>query len=186
MARRAAARKDLRLFVALDPPARVCSEVEAWARQTAGLHREMRAVPAANCHITLAFLGSCDVSTLAALECALESAGSSVRELSLGAPVWLPRKRPRALALEVHDGLGELEDCHSRLAAALDEAIGWRPERRFRPHLTAARMSRGLSPGEVTLPVSPIQDFDGEAVTLYQSQLLAEGARYEALARIQL
>lgn len=186
MARRAAAKKDLRLFVALDPPGRVCDEVEAWARQTSGLHREMRAVPAANCHITLAFLGSCGESALAAIEAALESAGSGVRELSLGAPVWLPRKRPRALALEVHDGLGELESCHSRLAAALDEAIGWRPERRFRPHLTAARMSRGLSPREVTLPVSPMQDFDGEAVTLYRSQLLAEGARYEALARVLL
>ncbi len=179
-------KKDLRLFVALDPPQRVRDEVEAWARQTAATDRRMRPVPAANCHITLAFLGSRSESQVGLIEAALESSASAVAGLSLGAPVWLPRKRPRALALDVHDSLGELKACHANLASALADAIGWRPERKFRPHLTGARMGRGVSPAETALPVSPMLDFDGEAVTLYRSQLLAEGARYDPLASVRL
>ncbi len=106
--------------------------------------------------------------------------------LSLGAPVWLPRGRPRALALEVHDPRGELEACHCRLREALEVSIGLRAERRFLPHLTAVRLGRGVRPEDQPLPVSPSLEFDGEAVTLYRSQLLPEGARYEALFRVGL
>jgi 2'-5' RNA ligase len=146
----------------------------------------MRPVPAANCHITLAFIGEAGEADEAAIGDALRFADAPVTGLSLGAPFWLPRRRPRALALDVHDSHGELEACHSRLAAALAETVGWQPERRFRPHLTAVRLGRGVDPGSQALPVSPQIAFSGESVTLYRSLLLPEGARYEALSRVEL
>lgn len=146
----------------------------------------MRPVPASNCHVTLAFIGDCGGSDIAAISEAVEDTAAPVTGLSLGAPVWLPRRRPRALALDVRDGRGELEACHSRLAASLAEAIGWQPARRFRPHVTAVRLSRGVDPGSQALPVSPALDFSGEAVTLYRSVLLPEGAQYEPLATVGL
>ncbi len=186
MANRSTGTTNLRLFVALDPPPGVCAEVAGWARQAAGSDRRMRPVPARNCHITLAFIGKADESAVAPIDEAIEASAAAVTGLSLGAPVWLPRRRPRALALEVHDGRGDLEACHHRLAEALGEAIGWEPERRFRPHLTAIRLGRGVLPGKTPLPVSPALDFDGEAVTLYRSRLLPEGAQYDPLVRVRL
>lgn len=146
----------------------------------------MRPVPAANCHITLAFIGDSGKRDAAAIAEAIERSAQSVAGLSLGAPIWLPRRKPRALALEIHDAQGELEACHTRLATALAEAIGWQPQRHFRPHLTAVRLSRGVDPALVTPPVSPAIEFSGEAVTLYRSELLPEGARYEPLAAVEL
>lgn len=186
MARNDAGKSNIRLFVALDPPSDVCGAVAAWARLAAGPDRRMRPVPARNCHITLAFIGKAGESAVPLLGEAIESSAAAVTGLSLGAPVWLPRRRPRALALEVHDSRGELDACHSRLAAALGEATGWKPERRFRPHLTAVRLGRGVLPEEKPLPVSPALEFSGEAVTLFRSQLLPEGARYDALVRVGL
>ena len=186
MANRGTGKSNLRLFVALDSPSGVCAEVAGWARQAAGSDRRMRPVPAHNCHITLAFIGEAAESTVASIDEAIESSAAPIAGLSLGVPVWLPRRRPRALALEVHDGRGELQACHLRLAEALGEAIGWESERHFRPHLTAIRLGRGVLPGETPLPVSPALDFDGEAVTLYRSELLPEGARYDPLVRVGL
>jgi len=146
----------------------------------------MRPVPASNCHITLAFIGESGAGDVEAIREAIEGSAAPATRLSLGAPAWLPRRRPRALALDIHDGRGELEACHARLAAALAEAIGWQPARRFRPHVTAVRLSRGVDPGSRPLPVSPALDFSGESVTLYRSVLLPEGAKYEALATVRL
>lgn len=175
-----------RLFVALDPPTEVASEVAEWGRRASRGDRRMRPVPARNCHITLAFIGEAPEKSVAPIGEAIGRSAAAVTGLSLGAPAWLPRRRPRALALEVHDGHGELEACRSRLAAALEEAIDWREERRFRPHLTAVRLGRGVEPVEHPLPVSPALGFDGEAVTLYRSRLLPEGAEYEPLLRSYL
>jgi len=139
-------------------------------------------VPAEMCHITMAFIGEAGEGDVAAIAEAVEASASAVTGLSLGAPVWLPRRRPRALALDVHDGRGELGACHDRLASALEQAIGWKPERRFRPHVTAVRLSRGVDPGSHGLPVSPALEFDGRSLTLYRSELTPQGARYETLA----
>lgn len=186
MANRGTGKPTRRLFVALDPPRAVCDEVAAWGRQVAGPVRGMRAVPAANCHITLAFIGEASESEAAIIGAAVERSAVPVSGLSLGAPVLLPRRRPRALALEVHDNHGELRECHERLAGNLADDIGWQPARRFRPHLTAARLSRGVDPALHPFPVSPAVEFSGEAVTLYRSRLLPEGASYEALVRAEL
>ena len=103
----------------------------------------------------LAFLGELDPAGIELAAGALEQTAGLVGGLSLGAPVWLPRRRPRSLALEIHDNRSELADLQSSIAGRLDEAIDWREARPFRAHLTAARLGRGFVREDLVLPVSP-------------------------------
>ena len=58
--------------------------------------------------------------------------------------------------------------------------------RRFRPHVTVARVRHGAAPRRRGLPDTPEATFDGEALTLYRSWLGGGPARYEALERVAL
>jgi 2'-5' RNA ligase len=146
----------------------------------------MRPVAARQIHITLAFIGEAAESQVWPAAEALDAAAGGVAGLSLGAPVWLPPRRPRVLALGIHDAEGQLAACQSRIAAALGEAIGWRSDRPFLAHLTAIRLGRGFRHEGLILPVSPAIDFAGGSITLYASRLLPEGAAYESLASVDL
>jgi 2'-5' RNA ligase len=70
---------------------------------------------------------------------------------------------------------------------ALVDAVGYEPERRrFRPHVTVARVRHGAAPRRGGLPDAPKADFAGEALVLYRSYLGGGPARYEALERVAL
>jgi RNA 2',3'-cyclic 3'-phosphodiesterase len=188
-----------RLFVAVDPPPYVSGELLAWARGVAGAARRPdsrdrsrwapRLLDAESLHLTLCFLGSRPVGEIDALVQALLSAPQQPCELSLGAPVWLPPRRPRALAVEIHDPVRRLERLHEHVGEAMRLVSGWAPERRrFRPHITLARMRAGAGepPAAAILPAVPQMRFTARAVVLYRSWLAPEGASYEALATVRL
>ena len=190
-----------RLFAAVELPAIVRGELLAWTQSVAGSRparagREaagaLRVLEAASLHLTLCFLGSRPVEEIAlatgAVAEALDGYLEGAPELSLGAPLWLPPKRPRALAVEVRDDSGALLRLQGALAEALAGTIDWQPElRRFKAHITVARVPRGVrvnAPDELAAP-APLQ-FAGAAVTLYRSRLSRAGAQYEPLARAEL
>lgn len=176
-----------RLFAALDLPGPVRAELAGWARRARRGNAAVRLVEPEMLHVTLCFLGSRPVGEVAALAEAVASAGRPVGELSLGAPLWLPPRRPRVLAVEVHDEQGELDALQGDVARALAGTVDWTPERRrFRPHVTVARMREGTAPRERELEPTPSLVFAGEAVTLYRSWLSRSGATYEALERLAL
>jgi 2'-5' RNA ligase len=199
-----------RLFIAVDPPETVREQLAAWARtalgpirgERHGAPRPLRVLDAELLHLTLCFLGSRPVEEIPALAAALAECAEPVGELSIGAPLWLPPRRPRALAVEVHDPEGRL----ARLHASLGEATGEPPggdgagdghggqrgggahprHRHFRPHITVARMREGAAPRARELAPTPPLGFTPEAVVLYRSWLDAEGALYEPLASATL
>jgi RNA 2',3'-cyclic 3'-phosphodiesterase len=182
-----------RLFIAVDPPADVCEELAAWARTAirglgprGGGSAGVRVLDPELLHVTLCFLGSRPVAELATIGAALEECAMSVGELSIGAPLWLPPRRPRALAVEVRDdpeaGLAVL---HETLLEALARACGFHGERgRFRAHVTLARMRDGprRSAAERALPATPALSFTPASIVLYRSWLSPGGASYEALS----
>jgi 2'-5' RNA ligase len=136
-------------------------------------------------HVTLCFLGNRPVEEIAAVEQALEECAQGVGELSVGAPLWLPPRRARALAVEVRDDAdGGLARLRETLVGALARACGYEEERRrFRAHVTLARMRegpRGRS-GARALPPTPALSFTPASVVLYRSWLSPAGASYEAL-----
>jgi 2'-5' RNA ligase len=190
---RAAADRTARLFVAVDPPAEMCEELAAWARTAIrGLGPRgdgsvgVRVLDPELLHVTLCFLGSRPVEEIAAIDQALEGCAMPVGELSIGAPLWLPPRRPRALAVEVHDDLeGGLVALHETLLDAFARACGFHGERRrFRAHVTLARMRDGPrgSSAERVLPATPALSFTPASIVLYRSWLSPAGAAYEALA----
>ncbi len=152
----------------------------------------VRLLGAHTMHVTLCFLGNRAVGEIEPIADALEQAAQTADaaiagvDLALGAPLWLPPRRPRSLALEVHDAGGALARVQRSLSDAIARAIGWQPERRrFRAHVTVARLGRGADVGagaREPLAPSPQLSFVAREVVLYRSLLSPDGASYEPLA----
>ncbi len=190
--RRVTRHTSARLFVALDPPADVATQLAGWARR--GLRAPVRLLHPDTLHATILFLGSRPVGEIDDIGAALGracAAVSPIARLEVGAPLWLPPRRPRALAVELHDDpAGSLHALHAAVADELaavceaDEeqsAAGRRSQQRFRPHITLARLHPRDAPRERALPPTPALAFGADRLTLYRSWLTPTNAEYEAL-----
>ena len=196
-----------RLFVAIDPPAGVREALATWARAAAsalrpGVARDstrgaLRVLDADSLHLTLCFLGNRPVGEIEVIAAAIaDQPEEESPELCVGAPVWLPPRRPRTLAVEVRDvdhGANALARLQRSVAGAVASAIEWRPERRrFRGHVTVARVRsaprgrRSASLDGARLPPTPQRTFRPASVVLYRSWLAPTGAAYEAVASCEL
>jgi len=191
-----------RLFVALDPPQQACAQLAAWARSVAGAVRAqelggsdpskpgIRALQADALHLTLCFLGARPVGEIDALAAALPACAAPVGELRVGAPLLLPPRRPRALAVEIHDAHGELARLQALSARSLSEASGWEPDERrgLRAHVTVARMRAGIRRTQMEQPLAPTPAlcFTPRRLVLYRSWLAPSGASYETVASCEL
>lgn len=185
--------------MAIDPPGSVCEQLAVWAREAvalsglAGPARAARLIGPQALHLTLCFLGSRPVEEIEALGEALEDSRAVVEQLSVGAPLWLPPRRPRALAVAVRDRGESLASLQAGVVTAISQMVDWQPERRgFRAHITLARLGRDAAAprGEphraLELPATPRLGFTPRTVVLYRSRLAPSGATYEALARFEL
>lgn len=178
----------VRLFAAVDPPPEVAAALSRWARTAAREGRDrdapaLRVLDPSSLHLTLLFLGERPAGEIDDLSAALGAAAQRAQpcELETGAPVWLPARRPRALAVEVHDPSGELASLQRELAVALCAVTGEQPPRRFRAHVTVAR-SRAVPRAQAQLPATPQLRFAVAEAVLYRSRLDPDGASYEPLA----
>jgi 2'-5' RNA ligase len=131
-------------------------------------------------HVTLQFLGDhADVdAVIAALE-AIEVSGGRVQLGGAGA--FPDAARARVMWLGVAEGTSVL----ARVATAVTErtaVLGYEADTRsFRPHLTLARFrdpteARGAIAAFGDEPVGPAWNVD--AIAVYESERLADGARY--------
>ena len=163
----------MRLFVALDLPEEVRTALAAWGAdvvERAG--GALRAVPPQNLHLTMAFLGAREERQAPGIGAIVTATGGATPHLSLGAPLWLPPRRPGVLTVEVDDHTGALTTLHASLVAALQAGAAFTPEARpFRPHITVGRVPRGhrIRPHDVDLPPPPSVTFPATALTLYRS-----------------
>src|SRR4051812_33033692 len=172
----------VRLFVAAELPADVVEALVRWRPSADGL----RALAPEALHVTLAFLGWRDDADAPAVAGLLEGLARPVGGLSVVQALWLPRRRPRVLAVELHDADGALAALQSETAAALSEAIDWQPERRpFLAHVTVARV-RGGARAPALAPPPEAGTFAAAALTLFRSHLSPSGSRYEPVARVAL
>ncbi len=177
----------VRLFVSLDPPAPARREAAEWGRLAARCNPGLRPIAPEAIHLTLAFLGTLPSDLTGAISQAIVRVGRAVPGIEGGAPIWLPKRRPRALAIEIREGKGILAEMRADLVTELTRETDWRPERRgFLPHLTVARAGRGFRTSGVLLDPTPSLSFGAESITLYRSHLNPSGARYEALFSLPL
>jgi 2'-5' RNA ligase len=179
-----------RLFAALELPAPVREALAAFGHAAAEGDFALRPVRDDALHVTLAFLGHRPLDDIEpAAEAVREAAlaGDAPADLALGEPLWLAPRRPHVLTVAVLDRDGALMALQERVVGALADTIGYEPERRrFRPHVTVARVRHGARPRLGGLPEAPSGAFAGDAVTLYRSYLGGGPARYEAVERVAL
>jgi 2'-5' RNA ligase len=168
----------VRLFVALDLPGPVRSALAAF-RDAAADAAVWRPVPEASFHVTLAFLGHRDEADVARCAGALADVPvPAALPLSLGRGLLLSR----VLTVAVDDPSGGLGALQEAVSAALALAGVYEPEaRRFRPHVTVARLRKGARPrGRIDAAPEPVA-FRGGPVVLYRSLLGRGPAIYERL-----
>jgi RNA 2',3'-cyclic 3'-phosphodiesterase len=161
----------MRLFIALDLPDLITSELTRWQEGVMADRDGLRAVRRESLHLTLAFLGDVDRTSVDLVRAAVEEiAGSGPSKLALGVPFWLPRRRPSALTVAVDDDDRVLRDTRDLLVSALHRSAGATPEGRiFFPHITVARVRRGVKMKPALLSGPEPVEFTGAQVTLYES-----------------
>jgi 2'-5' RNA ligase len=169
----------LRLFLALVPPPETRASLARLARS---LRHGGRAVPAANLHITLAFLGTVTAGRARDAAAVADGfAGSGGFELCLETVGHWPR--PRVLWCAPQRTPAALASLAGALAAAL-RARGFELERRrFAAHLTLARkVSHYAGHNRLREPVL----WDVDSMQLVASRTRPEGARYRVLRAVRL
>jgi RNA 2',3'-cyclic 3'-phosphodiesterase len=179
-----------RLFVALELPAEARTAVLRWRSAQLARVDGLRLVESEALHVTLCFLGSQPAEQIDSIAraCLGTAAGFGRPALALGGAVWLPRRRPRVVAIGVEDRERTLAEIQSRLVAVLVQGGWYEPERRgFRPHVTVARAGRSarLRPSPEMPAPGPVR-FIGSEVVLMRSRTASGGARYERLASVAL
>jgi 2'-5' RNA ligase len=189
----------LRLFIALDLPADVRHEVDAWGRKALA-DSALRRVPLENLNIALLFLGHRPEPQVKRIMVAIEDffEGRGRRWSNCASPKRGPnRGRPRLFALPALSP--EAEILQVGLRALLGHRRLYRPEadeRAFWPHVTVARV-RPVGCGSRrpmtlhALPSGPLPQtvtdpFRGESVSLYRSDLRPAGVCHILLGRVGL
>jgi 2'-5' RNA ligase len=177
-----------RLFAALELPEDAVAALHSWAEArlgsgVPGLH----VVGQAALHVTLCFLGAQPVEEIEAIAAACRTvAGRGGVDLRVDAPVWLPHRRPRVLAVGLQDVSGALTELQRGLATELERG-GWyeREVRPFLPHVTVGWFRR-TSGRPVELVAPPAVEFEGVSVALLRSRPGPGGSRYEPLVSVGL
>lgn len=184
-----------RLFAALDIPPKAVEEAMIFQKlmKKAGIFAKW--VPFENMHLTLKFIGETDPENISLIkETINEICGdfAPFRLIIKGAGVFPNAHRP-AVAWSGLEGETELV---MKLARLIDKNLYEKIEikretKGFKPHLTVARFKTKINENKISLIIDEISElepfsFVGDKVTLYQSHLTREGAKYTALESFQL
>jgi 2'-5' RNA ligase len=184
----------VRMFVALDLPEMVRTDIAAWGESELA-DPALRRVEPGSLHVTLAFLGDRPLSDVEPIAEVMEVVANRPMLMELGDAVGRPKGgRPRLIALPVSgEAVMWLEDMLGRLLAF--EGLYRSEKRPFWPHVTVARVRNegggSRQPRRVEIPPGPaptkrIGWFDAVRISLYRSELQPRGARYVPLAQAEL
>lgn len=182
----------MRAFIAVElSPAARESIAKVQAEWKASLPAA-RWVPPENLHLTLRFLGDIEPDVASALAETLRPAVLDVEPFTYsvrGGGCFPNVKRARIAWV----GIQPVPDGLVHLHRIVDEAVerhGFEREtRRFRPHLTIARLKRPVRQVRDIMAALDAKDFgntDVSELVLFESTLSSEGAKHHAVERFQL
>ncbi len=176
----------IRAFIAIDLP----SSIRSLLNDTQDELRKqlptklIRWVPAKNIHLTLKFLGDTELDRLPSISKALDlvTKDHAPFKLELAQLGCFPNPRnPRVVWIGIHDETKELMAIQERIDRSI-HSFGFELDRRkFNPHLTLGRVndSRQLAAAKLPWGHHFITDgFSVDSITLFESQLQSDGARY--------
>ncbi len=149
-----------------------------------------------NLHFTLKFLGDVAAEEINNVCRAVEEAVKPFMPFELvtqGCGAFPSTARPRTVWLGVEEGGEPMELLVQAIERSLENLGFAREHRRFTPHLTLGRVREGPAAGlkQLTDLLAKYHDFDAgtmmvNSVAVFSSTLGRGGAKYEALARIDL
>jgi len=177
--------RDMRLFVAIRPPAAVRARLLAAAGGVPGARWQ----DDDQLHLTLAFLGEVSDAVADDLELALGQVRSPPFPLEVRGVGHFERKgAPSALwaALAPSEPLAALRE---RVVSACRRAGAPPDGKAFRPHITLARLGRGAGPAAGWLSAHGLLSagpWQVDSFALYASHLRPEGSFYEPLSSFRL
>jgi RNA 2',3'-cyclic 3'-phosphodiesterase len=179
-----------RLFLALDLPDEVRGALVEWRADALAGRDDLRPVAPEALHVTLVFLGYLpekEIPTVA--RTAFEAlAGLEPPRLEVAGVKPIPPRSPRLFAFDLADEDGGAVAGQAAASDALAAARFYRPEKRpFWPHVTFARVKRGVRRAEPIEAATPaLEPFEAPQITLYRSILRPQGAQYEPQERLRL
>ncbi|MCD6452732.1 MAG: RNA 2',3'-cyclic phosphodiesterase [Dehalococcoidales bacterium] len=190
--------EQLRSFIAIELPDELklqLSRLETKLKK--GNSPRVKWVNPTGIHLTLKFLGNITTDSLPAITKAIEIATRGIAPFRLQARELggFPNlKRTQVVWVGIDGEINELAQLQQRIESNL-VPLGFAVEsRRFSPHLTLARLSRQASSDEQqrlgeligSTPFNPSGIIEVTAVSLMQSQLTKEGARYNRISLVRL
>jgi len=179
-----------RTFIALDLNDVIRSRLADAGRKLDAGAAKIRWVARANLHVTLQFLGDVSDEKLAEVCAAVEQVADQTAPFEFDVRGLLcipPGGRARMIWGGVQDPAAGAAELHDALDAAL-EPLGFTPEkRRFRPHVTVARIKHAPNPRRLRSAVAPLAERDfgmqhADQVTVYTSELTPKGPIYTPAA----
>lgn len=181
--------KPVRLFVAVDVPAHVRSELLARLEPVRGAVPGARWSRPEGWHVTMKFIGWTPPERVPEVEAAVATVAASSRRFDtrITRTGAFPKpSRARVLWAGLDDGRGTF----AQMVKMLDDPLSAFVEaekRPFTPHLTLARIAPPARVGSdlLELPVGS-EPFAVEKLTLYRSHLSPKGATYEVLVSAPL
>lgn len=184
--------EDWRVFCAIELPESVRNLVLGHIARLQEAVPQARAswARAASLHLTLKFLGEITQSSVSDFSNAASLAVADVASFSIRlnfSGVFPNHGQPRVLWLGINDLSGQLVQLHARIEAEA-EKVGFAKEaRRFRPHLTVARLrhpdnARALSAVHLQMEFEPV-DIAVKELAVIRSELSSEGSKYTIVSR---
>lgn len=180
----------MRTFLAVSPPIQLARELYSARSEFRDVWKGVRWVKAELFHITLVFLGDRDDSVVREVTAAVGPALEGLKAFDIGfegVGCFGSPTRPKIFFENVGIGRDDLEVLHSALGPILENLTGL-VDRNYTPHMTLGRPMRhgvqgpadgGLLPSGVK--TDNVGTFRAREVTLFQSILHADGARYVPL-----
>ena len=182
-----------RMFVALDLAHSTRDALAVWQRELLALSpQDLRAMPPASLHVTLAFLGHRYLSEADPIAAAIQHSAAGAVPLAFEhelAP--RPARHPRLYAAAAQQS-PELMNLRAALVGRLEDLHVYKDEARpFWPHVTLCRVKsvvrnhRAIDhlPGAAPVLTQPQP---APRVTLYRSDLQPSGAVHTALSHVDL
>ncbi len=182
-----------RIFVAVD--------ISEAAKELVGKHQEelKKGFPTVRVgwekreklHLTLKFLGEIDDERLAELEVIVKKTAQKFSKFKLflrNNGVFPNKKRAKILWFGIDDKKGSLTEIKENLEAELEKLGFAKEKRRFKPHLTIARLrepSKDLVSKHLENKIEPV-GFEVSGIVIYESELRPTGSVYKIVSKHEL
>jgi len=184
--------KPLRAFIAIKLPDDVIEflgQIQSSLKKDGLDIKEIKWVRPESIHLTLKFLGDINPSEIDALGAAIKTAAKALGPLTLSATglgAFPSVKRPRVLWSGVGGDLEVLGRLHARLDEALSVLGMEKENKRFKAHLTLARIKGSVRPEVIVDAVSRYgnqasRGFAADRIYLIKSELKPGGPQYSDL-----